>query len=312
MLCPDEEEDREAEADPGAPVARRCTRPEAALLTAAPAEDSVTPPVVVHAPLFGEQVVFIPEPLAHELAIAGELLAVTTWGEARAVAARLSGPTVFVDLNDDPDAGPPSAEDLARLATAIDAVAAAVAASDDDAMAAEVTKAVTALDLDGWLSEFDIEHGWLGTVPAVIESVAGLSRRRAYWQPPGPDEVRLAYAAWSGGMEQRELLGKEIARCTEHFECWHDPDAVFDPETDIPGRGDMDFPPDARAYADEWMPDDVLEAFAEEAWSPVSGSWPEFRLADTDAIVARLTEHGFVCREDHDLVARACPDYDVG
>lgn len=82
------------------------------------------------------------------------------------------------------------------------------------------------------------------------------------------------------------------------------PDAPMDPDA-IPGNSDGDWP----AWPDQIMlailPHDVIERFGEEWESMLSGSHMSFDAQDEQAIVQALTDHGYRCTRDDQVIVDA-------
>lgn len=263
---------------------------------------------------YGGEVVIVPEPLAHEIALLTGLVSCSTWGEARDVLRRhlaLPDREIFVEIHDDPESKPPPAEHFDEFAAVLDVVASGVLAAEPSRLriVASVATALAEHEVPGWLQPLGIEDDWLGVVAAMLQDLGDTGPR--WWRAldgPTPEQLRAVFAAWQrAGADQRSQLLPSLMRCVQRYCDWHGDDEEFDPERDIPGYGDGDFPPDPRRGMDTWLPEDVVDAYAEEAWSPVSGDWLTIPEQHLRAVLDELARQGIAVREDQELIASLYP-----
>lgn len=82
-------------------------------------------------------------------------------------------------------------------------------------------------------------------------------------------------------------------------------DSPFDPEQ-IPGHVDGDWPAWPAQDMLRWMPWDLQKAWGRRVASNFNGDFLELDGGDESALVASLTQRGFCCVKDSELVRRAC------
>jgi hypothetical protein len=82
------------------------------------------------------------------------------------------------------------------------------------------------------------------------------------------------------------------------------PDQAFDPH-DIPGQSDGDWPAWPAQDMLAWVPEEVQARFGRSRASVLNGSWLSLPAEAIDQIAAAMSRHGYRCRRDDRLIARA-------
>ena len=99
---------------------------------------------------------------------------------------------------------------------------------------------------------------------------------------------------WSSMVELFESAEYDIPSMDEEFSIG-----------EIPGYEDGDWPPWIEALQLELLPKEIVGTYGELVRTTLNGDAVTFKEAECDAIVAALTEQGFVCRRDDDLIQQA-------
>jgi hypothetical protein len=81
-----------------------------------------------------------------------------------------------------------------------------------------------------------------------------------------------------------------------------DDDEPFDPERDVGGYGDGDFPPAPQLLMLECLPRDVVERFGDVYDTVFNGRFVDFPATERDAVIDALEDHGYRCTDDQELI----------